>query len=327
MLRKILVPLDGSALAEQALARAASIARATHAAIDVAFVHAPLPFGGFGDTPWTESEWTAAHNYLETIAAELRSGAGVVATHGMLRGTPADLICARARDIGADLIVMTSHGRSGLSRVWLGSVTDAVVRHADMPVLVVPATDAPRPRLAVPRPFAHVVVPLDGSALALEILDAAADLAVASQARMSLVEVVRPVRMIVSQDPAIPLAYVPAIIDEALTERVEMDVRQRLDATADTLRRDGLTVDTDVVVSDHVAAAIIDYAHAHGADAIAMSTHGRGASRVLLGSIADKVTRGSGMPTLLRRPMPQSVPAISLTAAQVEEELPALSGL
>jgi len=68
------------------------------------------------------------------------------------------------------------------------------------------------------------------------------------------------------------------------------------------LQSGGLEVDWRVVVAPHIARAILDFVSAHEIDVIAMSTHGRGASRLLIGSVADKVLRGSEVPLLLRRP-------------------------
>ena len=135
MFRKLLVPLDRSSLAEEAIGQAASVARESGASIDLVLVHEPFPVRRFADLPW-EGDSSAEQKYLESIAAELGSGAHVTATCAVLRGAPGDMIGRRARDIGADLIVMTSHGRTGFSRTWLGSVADAVMRKSAIPVLM-----------------------------------------------------------------------------------------------------------------------------------------------------------------------------------------------
>ena len=132
MFRKLLVPLDRSSLAEEAIGQAASVARESGASIDLVLAHEPIAFGGFADLPW-ESDSSAEQKYLESIAAELESGAHVRATCAVVRGAPGDMIGQRARDIGADLIIMTSHGRTGFSRTWLGSVADAVMRQVGDP--------------------------------------------------------------------------------------------------------------------------------------------------------------------------------------------------
>ena len=125
MFRKLLIPLDRSPLAEQAIGQAAAIARAAHAAIDVVLVHQPAAFAGFNDAPWNDDESKYEQKYVEAVAAELSSGAGVPVTHGVVGGEAVDMICKRAWDVDADLTVMTSHGRTGLSRAWLGSADHA----------------------------------------------------------------------------------------------------------------------------------------------------------------------------------------------------------
>src|SRR5215472_16436280 len=116
--RKLLVPLDRSSLAEEAISQAAAIARATNASIEIVLVHQAFPFGGYTDLPWAAEDGTAEQKYVEAIASEIASGANVSVKGTVLHGDPAEMICRHARDIGADLLVMTSHGRTGFSRAW-----------------------------------------------------------------------------------------------------------------------------------------------------------------------------------------------------------------
>src|SRR5512132_1853966 len=141
MFKKLLVPLDRSPLAEQAIGQAAAIARASQADIDLALVHQPFPFNGFADAPWSADAWAEEQHYLESIAAELSSGSSVPVTYAALKGEPVEMICQRIRDVHADLVVMTSHGRTGLSRSWLGSIADGVLRHSTVPVLMLRAIE------------------------------------------------------------------------------------------------------------------------------------------------------------------------------------------
>jgi nucleotide-binding universal stress UspA family protein len=153
--------------------------------------------------------------------------------------------------------------------------------------------------------FRHVLVPLDGSTFAAEALAPAMDIARASgrDAVLSLVRVVQPVPLMSVYDPTIPVAYPPLVPDEAATRRLVAEVAAELDETARRLRAERqLKVRSEVVVSEGTAASIIRYAAAHNVDLVAMSTHGRGATRLLVGSVADGVLRGSGLPVLLRRP-------------------------
>ena len=80
MFGRLLVPLDGSSLAEQALGPAAAIARAAGAEVDLVLVHRPLPFAGYDDAPWNAEQVTSEDKYLETTAADLMSAASVPVT-------------------------------------------------------------------------------------------------------------------------------------------------------------------------------------------------------------------------------------------------------
>lgn len=302
MFRKLLVPLDRSPLAEQAVGTADAIARASHAAIDVVLVHEPLPFAGFGDAPWNVDQWNDEHKYLESIVDEIVSGASVSVTHAVMRGGPVEMICQRAHDVDADLIVMTSHGRTGLSRSWLGSVADAVLRRSAVPVLLLRPVEGKSRRDAAHHLFKHVLVPLDGSGRAVDILSSAVALARSSGARVTLLRAVQPVPAILP-DAGMPFIYPPTIQDDAATDRLVDEAKQELAEVARRLREDGTAVDSHVVVAAHVANAILEFAHGYDVDVIAMTTHGRGASRLLVGSVADKVIRASGLPMLLLRPL------------------------
>ena len=303
MFKKLLVPLDRSPLAEQAIGQAAAIARAAHASIDIVLVHEPLPFAGYGDAPWNAEERKYEDKYLETIADEISTGAAVSITHNVMRGEPVEMIYTRACDIDADLIVMTSHGRTGLSRAWLGSVAHGVLRRSQVPVLMLRPIDGKTDRKAAHHLFKHILVPLDGSAFSADILSHATALAQCSGARVTLLRVVRPVPM-VTVDIDMSIGYPPMIPDAALTAQLVDQANAEIADAARQIRHGGYAdVGAEVVVANSVAHAIIDFALGHSVDAIAMSTHGRGASRLLMGSVADKVVRASGLPMLLVRPV------------------------
>ena len=326
MFTKILVPLDRSPLAEQALGRAAAIARAYDAILDLILVHEPFGGGFFGNAASETDTLLGEQRYVDRIAAEVCAGTSLSVTAGVHRGSASDVICARAREVGADLIVMTSHGRTGLGRMWLGSVADAVVRNSSVPVLVFrPILDA-NDRRAAHHLFKHVLIPLDGSALSAEIFPTATAIAKAGGATITLLRVITPVPSIAAVDATIPLAYMPIIPDEVATRHLASEVAAELDEIARRLKEQGhVAVNSEVVVAEHPAQAVIDYARSTDADMIAMCTHGRGASRLLIGSVADKVLRGSGLPVLLHRPVHLSAEPTVISEVGVLEQLPALS--
>jgi len=326
MFTKVLVPLDRSPLAEQAIGRAAAIARATNATIDLLLVHEV--FGTrFSGTPEGDADTLAGEQrYIERIAAELCEGASVTVTGGVHEGPAAATICERARETGADLIVMTSHGRVGLGRMVLGSVADEVVRKSTTPILLLRPIENANDRRAAHHLFKHILVPLDGSEDAEAIIPAAIGLARAARAEIILLRVVAPIPAIVAFDAIIPPAYAPFMPDEVPTARLVSIVAAELDEIAQRLYEAGhVAVESDVVVSERVGAAIADYARTHGADLVAMSTHGRGASRLVFGSVADKVLHDTGLPILLQRPIPVGSEHDLITEPSVFEQLPALS--
>ena len=316
MMKKLLIPLDRSPLSEQAVGRAAAIARATQAAIDLVLVHEP--FGSAFDTGRNSdaTDVAAEHQYLESIAGELRSGASLPVTCAVLKGAASEMICQRAKEIAADLIVMTSHARTGIGRLWLGSVADAVVRNASVPVLMLRPVDRPMEKAAAHHLFKKILVPLDGSSLAAEALGIATEMARASEAELTLLRVIGPVPLMSPYDVTVPLAYAPIVPDEAATQQVANEAAAELDEIARRLRDEQhVSVRSEIVVNGRAAAAIIDYVRAHDIELIAMCTHGRGATRLLVGSVADALLRGSGIPVLLHRPAHVTVEPSALSDA------------
>jgi nucleotide-binding universal stress UspA family protein len=307
MFQKVLVPLDGSELAEQALGQAAAIVRGSHGALDILLVHEPVPFEGLGDAPWNATLFTAEKKYVESIANEISAGAGVSVTSAVAQGARVDMICKRVREISADLIVMTSHGRTGLSRAWLGSTADGVMRHSATPVLMLRPVKKVRKaaRLAAQHLFKHVLVPLDGSALAADALSSATALAGSTGAAITVLRVVMTVPLItVDTDGSFVYPYPFVATDDAATKNLVNQAKKELTEVVRHLVEEGISkVESEVVVAGNAAEAIIDFARGHGVDVIAMSTHGRGASRVFLGSVADKLIRASGLPMLVHRPI------------------------
>lgn len=141
MYTKILVPLDGSALAERAVAQAEEIAKASGAeVILVQVVQAPLgktPEAGQSEEGKAFLETAAqARAYLAMVATRV-SGAGVKARFEVLEGAPAAGILGFAHDQDVDIIVMSTHGRSGVSKLVMGSVAEKVMLTTKRPVLLV----------------------------------------------------------------------------------------------------------------------------------------------------------------------------------------------
>jgi nucleotide-binding universal stress UspA family protein len=146
MYKRALVPLDGSPVAEAIIPFILDIAGPLDMEVDLLRVVEPLaPMVIEGsrhvEVEDIEARRTDAEEYLAPIAVELRNKAVRVESQ-VRRGNPADEIVAAARETGADLIAMSTHGRGGLGRLVFGSVAQAVLRHVDTPVLLMRATEA-----------------------------------------------------------------------------------------------------------------------------------------------------------------------------------------
>ena len=304
MYRSILVPLDGSPFAEQALPIALAIATAAGATLTIARAWDPSSYRFTSELtpPFLDAEAhdrTVATEYLDAVASQLRTTASIPVNVAVVAGRAADAIHECATNLGADLIVMTTHGLTGWSRAWLGSVADAIVRATASPVLLCRPVETLR--LTTPGLFSRVVVALDGSAAAEEIVNHAVAIGTVGGASYTLVRVVRPVMM-----PVHPYTYAaPAWqIDHAATEDAVSHARNYLHATAEALkaRTAGATVDVDVLVDDRPGTAIVDTVRMRNADLVALTTHARRGARLVLGSVADKILRGTDDAVLVMRP-------------------------
>lgn len=302
MIRKVLIPLDGSAFSEQALPLGLDLARRADATVVLVRVHQPffavVPYAGTipVDARWEEQIRDQEREELERTAQTLKERADVEVEHHLLDGPVADAIERSARAEGADLIVMTTHGRGGLSRAWLGSVADTLVRHSSIPLLLIRPGESKAERVR-PAPLQRILVPLDGSSRAEAILPHAQDLARLTGAELVLIRVVIPRSGLghAALDPSLPL--------ERLEEEAHGEAVAYLRETADRIGKAGTPVVFRVVHGDQVALAILDQVGALDADMIAMATRGRGGvARLILGSTADKVLRGTSVPLLIIRP-------------------------
>ncbi|CAN5773119.1 universal stress protein [soil metagenome] len=302
MLKDILVPLDGSSFSEHSLPYAVDTARRTGAKLHLVQVHEPPVPSAYPDAvPAYDERWDGAlraqeQEYLQSLAHRCMEHAGVSPVTEILDGPVSKVIASYAAETDIDLIVMTTHGRGGISRAWVGSVADSLVRRVSVPVMLI------RPKEQVldwsrGSDARHVLIPLDGSAMAEAILEPAASLAKRSGARVTLLRIVLPVPFVIGPHAAGP-AY-----SEAGASQSRANAAQYLNHTASLLRARGIAVTVDTVFHTVPAVGILDYAATHAVDTIAMATHGRGGwSRIALGSVADKVMRGSMMPVLLYRP-------------------------
>jgi nucleotide-binding universal stress UspA family protein len=200
---------------------------------------------------------------------------------------------------------MTTHGRTGIRRAWIGSISDGVLRKAGVPVLLCrPSVKATRNLPFVP--FRKILVLTDGSIAWMGVMKSAIWLAQARGAKLCLLRIVLPVQLL-SVETAIPFVFPLPAEDEISTERRARRATIELAETArDMADKYSIGIDSHVLVAREVADAIIDFALRTNIDAIAMSTHGRGASRLVLGSVADKIIHAAALPMLLQVPADKS---------------------
>ncbi|WP_165422875.1 universal stress protein [Ktedonosporobacter rubrisoli] len=275
MFKQVLVPLDGSELSERALPYARRIATASGATLHLVYVTPDLH-----DYSWVPGALTVADTlaqaeeetgremrvYLEGWRTRL-SAEGLHVQIEVLSGNVADSLLDYEQKAAIDLVVICSHGRSGLSRFALGSIAERLLRHGQKPILIVKASGS-LPDLE------KAVVPLDGSARAEEELQLIAGLA------PSLVKHITLLRVVSSADESIA------------AESYLREIAQRLPQ--------GLTAEAQVVVGDEPAQVISEVAGKQ--QLVVMATHGRSqAARWITGSVAQDVEHAGSPAVLLVR--------------------------
>lgn len=299
MTRPIIVPLDGSELAAAALPRAAVLARLLKEPIHIVRVHVPVLGLTVAESPvaipgqaWDTSLREAAEKWLAETAATAAADLKVKVTSELRIGVPADEVVAAAKAIDAHAIVCTTHGHGGWAAQWIGSVADAIIRHSPCPVLAISEN-----AIIEPIALAHILVPHDGSDTAAAIIPAVRELALPAKATVDLYRVVAPPwvgdALTAVQSGSVDSFGVDQAADVAKTE---------LDRVAEDLRYAGVHTTTCVEVATNPIRAIIDRIGETKPDLVAMSTHGRGLSRLFMGSVADKVLRAGGRPVFCWKP-------------------------
>ncbi len=311
MFRSLLVPLDGSACAEQALPLALGIARRAGAVLNVVSVQVPFPPTCEGRVPVKnplEAEAKeSARAYLDAVVQRISAVSPVPTTATLLDGPVAETLYRHASTTGIDLVVMTVVGAGPWTRLWLGSVADELVRRLPMPLVLV-RPEEPAPDWGREPAIQHILLPLDGSAAAEQILEPATALATLTQAEITLLRVVNPVASPHQVPATAPGGVLPLQLSQEIEEQRRTDAQAYLDRAAQRLQALSVPVQTRVVLHEHPAAAILD-AQGRDTDLIAFTTRGhRALPWLFLGSTADKVLRGASTPVLVQRPLDQSIP-------------------
>lgn len=313
MFRHIIVPLDGSVFGEHAVPLAVAVAKHCGATVQLLRIVPPLADYFFMPPEMTDpldKQLRQTHRndalaYLDSVVKRLQDPGPV--SCGVMEEDEGvcESICANVVKTGADLIVLSSHGRGAVARFWLGSIADTLVRTAPVPVLLArPPEQVPAADLNHTASLKHFLLALGGNTIAERIVEPALALGKLTGAAYTLVRVVRPAYPGLISSSGTYTGPKPASgwgelgkIDEQNCLKAEAYLK----TVADRLRAEGAVVQTRVHIAEQPATALLREAGLVGADLIALETHGRGVSRLLIGSVADKVVRGSSIPVLVCR--------------------------
>ena len=297
---RILVPLDGSPFSEQAVRSAYKIAQLSRGSVHLARVIWPevnvSTKAGLGANPAINDLREQAEKYLREHAR--RAPLGMIPRTAVLYGpgSVAELLARYIAMVGIDLVVMSTHGRTGLGRLWTGSEADALVRITKLPILLVRPHKGETGFEAECWSAHHILIPLDGSERAEAALEPAVELGWLTRARYTLVRVVRPQVVETYAD------VISAQLDEHEIEHELRHARDYLEGVADRLRALRFRVNTRAVVHSNVAQAIAHEAQEQRADMIALGTHGRsGWSRLTAGSVTQDIVHEAHVPVLAVR--------------------------
>jgi nucleotide-binding universal stress UspA family protein/predicted membrane protein len=274
---RVLVPLDGSELSEVALAVASTISRSNGTQLVLMSVrqgavgHHLIP--NIQAELSTEGESVDFEQYLGQVSAELQQS-GITSESSITVGEAAEEISSRIQHGDIDLLVLTTHGRTGFGRVLMGSVADEVIQRATIPMLLIRPFGKQKSEILS---FNKVLVALDGS----EDAELSLPYAAAFGRRF---------------DSGLLLLTVP---DDLATSAHVNDLREYLERVSDTF--DVLDLETEtVVVGSDPGYTILEVAESEQVDMIMLATHGRGdRERFMIGSVADTVLNHSPCPVFL----------------------------
>ncbi|MCI0843854.1 MAG: universal stress protein [Chloroflexi bacterium] len=295
MYKRILAPLDGSPMGDKVIPYVKNLGKTFEAEVELFWVFDPRPEFFYPEPFLYQDRIDDSERYREEVLSAMYAAknhleaAGVaasVATRGPITSeiggenvghrfyTPADYIVMESEKDPDTLIVMSTHGRSGVGRWVMGSVTDKVLRAVKTPLLIIrgEGNDAP-----LKGTIGHIIVPLDGSEMAERILPHAVAWAKSLDAKVCLVQAVH-------------------------DDKVDTEERGYLKKLAERIENEGVASVEVVVLHGDAATVIVDLTNDYPDALVAMTTHGRsGVSRWLIGSVADRVIRHAAGPVLVLR--------------------------
>lgn len=288
MYKKILVPLDGSELAEVALPAAEKLAGQLGSEITLVYVNE--------STKRLEKDTDLIPAYLRKIVESVKER-DIQIKSVILSGNPAEQIVEYADAENIGLIVMATHGQSGIRRWPLGSIADKVVRATTRPVLLIRAR-GPRPQVREYVTPHKVLVPLDGSKEGEAIIPYIEEIASRIKLEVILLQVLARGYGFLSYDVDLTAEQM---------ESDEASAAAYLNRVASRLKAKGMAVITAAILSERIepsnpAEEIIRFADEQQVDVTAMTTHGRsGVGRQVFGSVAERILREGNTPLMLVR--------------------------
>lgn len=308
MFHRILVPLDGSFLAESVLSHVIAISQPYDA--EVTFAHVVDHGVAVGERQVDPVAWhllkAESQNYLQEIAnrwAEVAPPSETV----LLEGSAAERIISYAEEQDCDLIVLSSHGRSGLSEWNVSSVVQKILMRAYRSVMVVRAAAAERQDRLQPAHYERILVPLDGSRRAEGILPLVQRLLEAYEHQLEIILVH------VVQKP-IPFRNPPSVEDitlvDEIVQRNTQEATEYLDQLCEQL---GPCAQRYVVASESPSLALLDWADSQKADLVLFSAHGRTAGQFPYGSLVTGFINYGQTPLLIFQDLPKDQLHLSLS--------------
>ncbi|HJW83996.1 MAG TPA: universal stress protein [Anaerolineae bacterium] len=268
MINHILVPLDGSALAECVLPHTFAVAHAFGAQVTLLHVLEPTQMPGQPravDPVYWHIRKAEIDAYLDVTATRLHA-AGLEAQYTVLEGQPAERVIEYARDNGVDLVILSSHGRSGLSGWNVSSVVQKIILRIYRPILLVRAYQLVTPAVTGLR-YQRLLVPLDGSQRAECILPLASNLALAHEAQLLLTHVIHKPEM----PRHAPLTQEEAELVTQLTERNRAAAVKYLEQLRARLPGD---VETRLIAGVNVLVTLHELAEQEKVDLVVLNAHG-----------------------------------------------------
>ena len=286
MYKRILVPLDGSGLAEGALPYAEGVATRLHSEVILLTACAP--------SDWLERPLKA---YLEKRAEEL-SSLGIKASPLVVHGNAANEILDFAEKNDIDLIIISTHGYTGPS-IWpLGSIANKILQKSRIPLLLIRSRELEA--VLREKELRKVLVPLDGSQFAEGIVPYVEDLTEGIDSEVIIIRVIEPMQ--IPDIVRYTAGFDEKEHEKELTARAEREAKRYLSKKESALRNKGVKVSSTSLLG-MPAQTILHYAEDKSVSLIALSTHGfSGISKWAYGSVASKIIQSSSKPVLLVRP-------------------------